>query len=249
MNMAAPFRRGLLFLPQFQQVRCRSKVNIQHPRPRHDARRLFEAITQPIIPPEPIPHTEVCARRSAKVLENLHEANPYEEFLLKQCQKMLAENRMVAVCQALPMSAEEKKAARNKFVKKGLRLRFFNNAIMRRAVDDSVLVNLSPYLIGHNLYVVSEEPLLHELVTVIRKIPKLILLGGRVDNYLLSREGIMKAAKLPPLDIMRGELVTILGSSASRTHSLVGRHQQTLAMNLDQYVKQSQEGETASEDS
>ncbi|XP_076458846.1 large ribosomal subunit protein uL10m-like isoform X2 [Babylonia areolata] len=239
----------LLFLPQFQQVRCRSKVNIQHPKPRHDARRLFEAITRPIIPPEPIPHTEVCARRKAKILESLHEVNPYEEFLLKQCTKMLEENRMVAVCQALPMSAEQRKAAGNKLLKKGLKLCFFSNPLMRQSIDDSVLVNLSPLLISHNLFVVSKEPLIQDLVAILRKIPELILLGGRVDGYLLSREAMLKCAKLPSLDVLRGELVTILGSSASRTHSVLGQHQQTLARNLDQYIKQSQGGEPAVSDS
>ena len=65
----------MLFLPQLQQVRCRSKVNIQRPRPRHDARRLFEAITVPVYLPESIPHTEVCARKQAQALEDLNEAS------------------------------------------------------------------------------------------------------------------------------------------------------------------------------
>lgn len=38
---------------------------------------------------------------------------------------------MIAVCQALPMTAEVRKAAKNKLVKKGMNLRFFNNSLMR----------------------------------------------------------------------------------------------------------------------
>ncbi|XP_070186415.1 large ribosomal subunit protein uL10m-like [Littorina saxatilis] len=240
----AAFKRGLLFLPQFQQVRCRSKVNIQKPKPRHDARRLFEAITQPIYLPENIPHTEICARRRMKALEVLNEVNPYEEFLLKQAKKLMRENRMIAVCQALPMSTETMKAAKNKLVKKGMNLRFFNNSLMKRAAEDTGLVNMSPFLIGKNMYVVSEEPCVADLVKTLRKIPDLILLGGRVDNYILTKEGLVKCSKLPSLDLMRGQLLTILGSSASRTRSLLGNHQQMLARNLDQYVKQCQEGES-----
>lgn len=63
-------------------MRCRSKVNIQRPKPRHDARRLFEAITMPVILPEPIPHTEICARRRAKALEHLKEASPWSYLSL-----------------------------------------------------------------------------------------------------------------------------------------------------------------------
>ena len=63
-----------------------------------------------------------------------------------------------------------------------------------------------------------------------------------MDNHILTREGMLRCSKLPSLELTRGELVTILGSSASRTHSLLGSHQQMLAANLDQYIKQSQEG-------
>ena len=59
------------------------------------------------------------------------QVNPYEEFLLKQCKKMVQENRMIAVCQSLPMSAEMRKAAKNKLMKKGMNLRFFSNSLMR----------------------------------------------------------------------------------------------------------------------
>ena len=46
------------------------------------------------------------------------------------------------------------------------------------------------------------------------------------------------AAKLPPLDIMRGELLTILSASANKTSRLLGRHQADLSVNLAQLVKQ-----------
>ena len=59
------------------------------------------------------------------------QVNPYEEFLVKQCKKMVQENRMIAVCQALPMSSEARKAAKNKLMKKGMNLRFFSNSFMR----------------------------------------------------------------------------------------------------------------------
>ena len=47
----------------------------------------------------------------------------------------------------------------------------------RRTVADTALANLGPFLIGNNMYVVSEEPRLDDLVKILRKIPDLILLG------------------------------------------------------------------------
>lgn len=65
--------------------------------------------------------------------------------------------------------------------------------------------------------------------------------GGVVDNRIMSREAIMNAAKLPSLDILRGELVTILNSSAGKTSRLLNRHQQDLSQNLEMLVKQESE--------
>lgn len=78
-------------------------------------------------------------------------------------------------------------------------------------------------------------------MTLCRSCLSYFFTGGLVDNYLLSREGFNKYFKLPDLDTMRGELVTILGSSASLTHTLLGNQQLLLSVNLQQYVKQSQD--------
>ena len=78
-------------------------------------------------------HCLITSDQSNTNCVSVVQVNPYEEFLLRQCQKMMAENRMVAVCQALPMSAEQRKAAKNKLMKKDLHLRFFNNSLMRSA--------------------------------------------------------------------------------------------------------------------
>ena len=68
--------------------------------------------------------------------------------------------------------------------------------------------------------------------------------GGRVDNYILAKEGLLRYAKLSSLDAVRGQLTFDLVLPASRVQSLLGNHQQTLAQYLDQHVRQS-EGATA----
>ena len=47
----------------------------------------------------------------------------------------------------------------------------------RRAVEDSPFINLSPFLISRNMYVISEEPCVADLIKTLRKIPELVLLG------------------------------------------------------------------------
>ena len=52
----------------------------------------------------------------------------------------------------------------------------------------------------------------------------------------------MEAAKFPAIEVMQGQTLTLLKSHASRTRSLLSSHQEQLARNLNQYVKQKQEG-------
>jgi len=65
--------------------------------------------------------------------------------------------------------------------------------------------------------------------------------GGLVNDQLFTREGLQRYAKLPDIDVLRGQLVAVLNAAPSRTKSLLEHHQQTLSQNLDQYVKDNTE--------
>ncbi|XP_067687389.1 large ribosomal subunit protein uL10m-like [Haliotis asinina] len=241
--MAAHMRRCLLSTTQIclTQVRYR-RPNIQKPRPSTKERRLFEAITQPILLPEverlqPVKVKDINPRKDEQL-------SGYEKFLIRQCKKMFEDHKMVIVCQPLPMSENEKREIRNKFRDAGLDLVHHGNKLIRLAIMDTRLTNLLPFFTGTNLLIVSKDPQVAEMVKIVRRIPQLYILGGLVDNYILSKEALMRNSKLPPLDITRGQLVTLLNMGAAKTHSLLGSHQQTLSRNLEQYIKD-QEGKNS----
>ena len=72
----------------------------------------------------------------------------------------------------------------------------------------------------------------------------LYISGGIVENRLLSKDDLLHVATLPSHDQLLGQTVSLLGSAASQTHSLLNRHQQELSQNLAQYVKDQQGKET-----
>ncbi|XP_046563579.1 39S ribosomal protein L10, mitochondrial-like [Haliotis rubra] len=238
--MAAHMRRCLLATSQIHltQVRYR-RPNIQKPRPSTRERRLFEAITQPILLPE-VQKLQPVKVKHISPGKN-EQPSDFEQFLIRQCKKMFEDHKMVIVCQPLPMSENEKREIRNKFRDAGMDLLHHGNKLIRPAVMDTRLTNLLPFFTGHNLFIVSTEPRVAEMVKIVRRIPQLHLLGGLVDNYILSKEALIRNSKLPPLDITRGQLVTLLNMGAAKTHSLLGSHQQTLSRNLEQYIKDQQE--------
>ena len=58
-----------------------------------------------------------------------------------------------------------------------------------------------------------------------------------MDNMILNRAGLARYAALPSLDLVRGELCSVLNGVVNKTRRLLTSHQQQLAVNLDQYVK------------
>ncbi|XP_046326470.2 39S ribosomal protein L10, mitochondrial-like [Haliotis rufescens] len=238
--MAAHMRRCLLATTQIHlsQVRYR-RPNIQKPRPSTRERRLFEAITQPILLPELQQQQSVKDKQTHPGKDE--QPGTYEKFLIRQCKKMFEDHNMVIVCQPLPMSENDKREIRNRFREAGMDLLHYSNKLMRPAVMDTRLTNLFPFLICHNLFIVGEDSQLADMVKITRRVPQLHILGGVVDNYILSKEALIRYSKLPPLDVTRGQLVTLLNMGATKTHSLLGNHQEKLSRNLEQYIKDHQE--------
>lgn len=67
--------------------------------------------------------------------------------------------------------------------------------------------------------------------------PRTSLSAALVDDRILSKRELQDLAKLPPIDVLRAELSSILQTPARRTSSLLGRSQQQLSQNLEQYLK------------
>ncbi len=61
--------------------------------------------------------------------------------------------------------------------------------------------------------------------------------GGLVENRILTNHEIITYSKLPTLDLVLGQTVGILNMAASKTHSLLNSHQQTLLYNLTELAK------------
>ena len=61
--------------------------------------------------------------------------------------------------------------------------------------------------------------------------------GALTEGRFLDKKQLQEAAKLPPIETLRGELTSILQMPARKTLSMTERQSQTLVQNLTQYVK------------
>ncbi|XP_021031450.1 39S ribosomal protein L10, mitochondrial [Mus caroli] len=228
------------WLPTLQTVRHGSKAVTRHWRVMHFQRQKLMAITE-YIPPKPAINPR-CLPPPPKPPK---EESGLVRLLRQDIVAVFRDNRMIAVCQNVALSAEDKLLLRHQLRKHKIFIKVFPSQVLKPFLENSKYQNLLPLFIGHNLLLVSEEPKVKEMVRVLKSVPFLPLLGGCVDDTILSRQGLVAYAKLPSLDQLQGELVGGLTHLTAQTRYLLQHQPVQLTSLLDQYVKQQNEGECA----
>lgn len=223
----------------FHHVRLKHKFNTKSKRPKVMERRVFEAVTKPILPEE-IPYMKFSCRDPK--MAQLEEENPYEQFLIRQLRKTVEHNKTILICHRQPCSSVRLREVKIDFKLKNIYLYILNNTHMREVIENTEKANLSYLLTGQNIMLTAEDVKLKEMWNILRKTPELIPLGGFVVDRLFTKNQLMAWSKLPALESQLGELVSILNLvGGGKTSSLLTSHQQTLSANLQQYHKQKSE--------
>ncbi|ELR54749.1 large ribosomal subunit protein uL10m [Bos mutus] len=240
--VAGMLRGGLLpqagRLPTHQFIRYGSKAVTRHRRVMHFERQKLMAVTE-YIAPKPV----VNPRCLPPPPSPPQEETGLIRLLRREIAAVFRDNRMIAVCQNVAMSAEDKLLMRHQLRKHKILMKVFPNQILKPFLEDSKYQNLLPLFVGHNLLLVSEEPKVKEMVRILKSVPFLPLLGGCIDDTILSRQGFINYSKLPSLALAQGELVGGLTLLTARTHSLLQHHPLQLTALLDQYARQQHEGD------
>ncbi|XP_003768377.1 39S ribosomal protein L10, mitochondrial isoform X1 [Sarcophilus harrisii] len=229
-------------LPTIQTVRHASKAVTRHFRVMHFERQKLMALTQ-YIPPKPAIPT-CCLPPPPKPVS---EESGLTQLLKREVTEVFRKNRMIAVCQNVALSAEDKLLVKHQLRKHNIFVKVFPNSILRPFLTESKYQNLLPLFVGHNMLLVSSEPKAKEMLRVLRSMPVLPLLGGCIDDTILSYQGFLNYSKLPSQSLMQGELVGGLSFLTAQTHSLLQRQPLQLSALLEQYLRQQQgEGSTVS---
>ncbi|XP_070570530.1 large ribosomal subunit protein uL10m-like [Ptychodera flava] len=246
----ATFKKLPFFTTSWAVVRNGSKtVSTRRKKPLPFVKAKMVAFTQYKPPVDDRSLAEMCANQQVPTEETEKKINPWEELLKREAREMLEQNQLVAVLHDSGLSAEEKKKFGRKLRKQGLQLRWYPNMVMRQTLQESRYVNMTSLAVSTNLYVAGDEPKVKELIKITKTVPKVFLLGGKVENQLMSVPDMVKYSQLPSLHALQGQLVGLMTTPISRLRSLLQSNQQRLIMNLDQYAKQLAEEQTPSEQS
>lgn len=223
-------------LPTLQTVRHGSKAVTRHWRVMHFERQKLMAVTK-YIPPKPA----INPRCLTPPPKRIQEETGLIRLLRREVAAVFQNNRMIAICQNVPMGAEDKLFMQHRLRKHNILVKAFPNQILKPFLEDSKYRNLLPLFVGHNLLLVSKEPKVKEMVRILKGVPFLPLLGGCIDDTILSRQGFINYSKLPSLALVQGELVGGLTLLMAQTHALLQHQPLHLTALLDQYVRQQHE--------
>ncbi|XP_002736666.1 large ribosomal subunit protein uL10m-like [Saccoglossus kowalevskii] len=244
----ATFTRVPLWTTPWAIVRHKMKtVNTRTKRPMSIVKAKMLAATQYRPMKDNISLAERCAI-SIKTKEVVEEkVNPWKELLKREAKATLKSNQLVAVLHNSGVKAFEYTVLWRKLRKQGIELVRFPNLVMCETVENSEFQNMQPLFVGRNLYAVCKEPKVKELLKTVKNTPKIILLGGKVENKLMSVNHMVDYSKLSSLAVLQGQLVSILSTPAMKVSSLLQANQQQLTANLQQYAKQQSQEDKSNE--
>jgi len=164
--------------------------------------------------------------------------NPRKLRLADQIREVFESNNMVVVCQFSDMNTTEWENLRYTLGKDEIKVKMFPNRITCKALENTKYREITPLFLASTVVTYSKEAKVKPLLSGIRKQPKMDILGGKIDNRLLSRKTIVDYSKLPSLTEQHAQLLQMLSEHSSRLTMLLEQNQMNLSGNLSQYVEQ-----------
>ncbi|KAF9404799.1 hypothetical protein BGZ94_003932 [Podila epigama] len=180
------------------------------------------------------------------------EFRPQKTFLHHTYANILAQNRIMLICQHNNMSVPELIQLRTELAAAGAEMKVIRLGIFSAALRETRYANLAPLVSGPTCVISSnispedeetkstaKTPLgLAGIRKVVEKHRKMILLGGKVDDALVSVEDMAKMSDMPGIQTLRSQVVGLLSQAGGgRLVQLLGMNPTLLVMNLDAHAK------------
>ncbi|PIK35380.1 putative 39S ribosomal protein L10, mitochondrial [Apostichopus japonicus] len=210
-------------------------VNTRMKKPMHIMRAKLMKLTEYEKPKDLRPMAETCTVFLRSLEAKID--NPTQTFYAKMCRRSLESSKLVAVFHNEGMDAEDTIRLRRRLMKHNMDVKIWGMQVVQEAIHETKFRHFEDILHRFNLYVISEEPAVLELLKVAKRSGRIHLLGGLVEDRFMSPKQMQEYSLSPSLEVARGQLAGILNSSLSRTHSLLQSNQQNLATNLEQLAK------------
>lgn len=233
-------------------IQCKRyrKVNVQRPRKPHYARALFEAVTTPIYEKTRI--IDDCRlKQESKLLgpKKEREVHPYLAILAKELREFFETSNMTLICHRNSINSFDYFNFRVALHKNDIQCKVYGKAIVNEAIKTTKYRAILPLFESSNCIIFASEPKIAETLKILRKNPRIILLGGILEDRIMSKNELVNYSKLPDLQIVRAQFAATLQTAGGQILNNLQAHQSNLCYLLDAHAKALASPEVATESS
>ncbi len=143
-----------------------------------------------------------------------------KELFIKNLKSILSENSLVLVFHYRGMSMTDMTDLRVKSFNSGCNIKVTKNRLTKLALEGTDKSELSELFDGPTAIAYSNDPV--ELTKLLTNFAKnnsnLVILGGIMDNDILTVEKIEILSKLPSLEEIRAQLIGLISSLRRKSH-------------------------------
>ncbi|MAN36549.1 MAG: 50S ribosomal protein L10 [Opitutae bacterium] len=150
---------------------------------------------------------------------------PEKAYLVKEASDYLSRSEYVFLADYQGINAEETTELRKKLAERGAEFHVVKNSSLRLAAKEQDLPDISEHLSGHTAIVVGGEDasgVAKALGLYYKDNDKVTVKGGALGDRLLTAGEIKTLAKLPGLEVLRAQLLSLLNTSASQFVGVLG---------------------------
>ena len=146
-----------------------------------------------------------------------------KESFVQNLKSIIADNSLVLVFHYRGMSMTDMTDLRVQSFNSGCNIKATKNRLTKLALEGSDKAALSEFFDGPTAIAYSSDPVqLTKLLTNFAKNnSNLVILGGIMDNEILSVEKIEILSKLPSLEEIRAQLIGLISSPAQKIASVL----------------------------
>ena len=167
-----------------------------------------------------------------------------KEKLVTSLQQALSGIACVVITHQTGMTVQEVTDLRRQMRAAGANFKVTKNRLARRAFAGTKFEQLSPMFTGPTAIAFSRDPVAAAKVAVefANRNDKLRIIGGGLNEQQLDVAGIKALATLPSLDELRGKILGLLQTPATRIAAVLQAPGAQIARVLGAYAKQAQAG-------
>ena len=149
---------------------------------------------------------------------------------------------LVVVTQFSGLTVAEATDLRNKMRDAGAKFRVTKNRLALRALEGTTFKDISGLFTGATAIAYSKDAVAAAKVAVeyAKKNDKLVVVGGALEGDMLDVDRVKALAALPSLDELRGQLVGLIQTPATRIAGVVQAPASQLARVLNAYAEKSE---------